>query len=64
MRTIDKAIRTMDLLLEEVESKGPYMLAKGNGGKWAVLKNGRPLKYGTENDMRKYYSMVLKNNGY
>lgn len=55
---------TCDGMYEEVESKGPYMLTKSDSGRWAVLRNGMPIKYGMESDMRKLYNMILKNNGY
>lgn len=61
---IDNFYHTKDAALQEIESKGPYMLTKSDSGRWGVLKNGVPLKYGMESEMRKYYAMVLKNNGY
>lgn len=56
-------MRTVDAL-NEVESKGPYMLAKDYNGDFVVLKNGMPLKRGNEQNMRKLYEQILKANGY
>lgn len=62
--TLDKAIKACDDMYQEIESAGPYMLTKSNSGRWAVLRNGMPIKYGMEKEMRELYKKVLKANGY
>ena len=38
---------------EEVTSKGPYMLVVNNNiDSWAVLRDGMPIKYGKENEIK------------